>query len=606
MASSPFAVVPPNATLDLRPFTAHVPEKDVELLKTLLRLAKLGPETYENTQNRVEFGTQRKWLGNAKDTWQHNYDWRQTENKINSFPNFIAPIEYENEVFSLHFVALFSQNPHAVPVLLLHGWPGSFLEFLDVLSIYKNKFTVADLPYHLIVPSLSGYGYSSGPPLDRSFQLKDQAQILDSLMLGLGFSGYIAQGGDVGSFLSRILGVTSNHCKAVHLNFCPMSPPESFDQTALSTAELEGLRRSEQFISRGSAYAALHMTRPATIGLALSTNPLALLSWIGEKYLEWSDEPPPLNHILDAATLYWFTESFPRSIFPYRNAGSPPNNLHGTAEYFLNIPLGYSYFPKELAPSTRNDAKDVILERIKRIEEITANIGVLKHGENATLLRNLTSSSFEAALVSAERDHHSTVSSTGTTQNNGQIYFSGLQLGTVDSRTGMPSLSSVGADWIFQATGLRPSFEYLGNGGSDVTVTTKDQSTSPRQELGTSSSQKTELPEQSMVKSLLQTFLESDLCLVYPVVDCVLFGDTLSIAYELGNEVTSTERVTAKACVFAFTCFVGVYFGDTELGRSIDVDSYAAESTKMVSEMLEDASLTMLQTMLMLVCGIHA
>lgn len=246
---------------------------------------------------------------------------------------------------------------------------GSFLEFLDVLDIYRVKFAAADLPYHLIVPSLPGYGYSSGPPLDRNFELRDQALILNSFMLGLGFSsGYVAQGGDIGSFLCRILGATSFHCKAVHckkpssntrpapalsytlVNFCAMLPPDGFDKDALSTAELSGLRRTEQFIGHGSAYAALHGTRPATIGLVLSTSPLALLGWIGEKYLEWSDEPPSLDHILDAASLYWFTESFPRSIFPYRNAEPPPNNLHGTDKYYLHVPFGYSYFPKEIAP----------------------------------------------------------------------------------------------------------------------------------------------------------------------------------------------------------------------------------------------------------------
>ncbi|KPM39197.1 hypothetical protein AK830_g7330 [Neonectria ditissima] len=247
--------------------------------------------------------------------------------------------------------------------------------------------------------------------------------------------------------------------------------------------------------------------------------------------------------------------------------------------------------------STRHDTKDAILERIKRIEEATAEIGVFRR--NATSFSSLTSSSFEAPLVSA-RKNQSNSPPTGPAQSNGQIYFSGLQLGTVDSRSGMPSLSRVGIDWIFKATGQSPSFEYLSNGGSDFAVTSKNQPASSRKELRVSPSQKPELPKRSMVESLLQIFLESDLPLVFPIIDQVLFGDTLNTAYGLENEGDPTQRLAAKACVFAFACFVGVYLGDTDLGSSIDVDSYASESNILVSSILEEPSLTMLQTMLML------
>ncbi|KAF4632914.1 hypothetical protein G7Y89_g5203 [Cudoniella acicularis] len=352
MELSGFSMAPLNATLKLRPFRAAVPDKEVEHFKSLLRLSKVGPMTYENLAESAQFGLQRERLKRAKEIWEQGYDWRKTEERINSFPNFVVPVEYEGDLFSIHFVALFSQRQDALPVLLLHGWPGSFLEFLGVLDVYRNKYSAADLPYHIVVPSLPGYGYSSGPPLDKSFELKDVAQILDSLMTGIGFSsGYVAQGGDIGSFLSRILGVTSKHCKAVHLNFCGMSPPDGFRMETLSSMEKAGLDRMQTFINQGSAYTLQHITRPATIGLVVSSSPLALLAWIGEKILEWSDTDPPLNHVLDAATLYWFTESFPRSIYPYRNNGSPPSNLHGSKEYFLEVPFGYSYFPKEFAPT---------------------------------------------------------------------------------------------------------------------------------------------------------------------------------------------------------------------------------------------------------------
>jgi microsomal epoxide hydrolase len=100
---------------------------------------------------------------------------------------------------------------------LLHGWPGSFLEFLPILSIIKWQFTPATLPYHFIVPSLPGYAFSSPPPLNKNFGIQDIAQLMNQLMLNLGFgSGYVAQGGDIGAKVSRVLGARHDACKAVH------------------------------------------------------------------------------------------------------------------------------------------------------------------------------------------------------------------------------------------------------------------------------------------------------------------------------------------------------------------------------------------------------
>ena len=107
-----------------------------------------------------------------------------------------------------------------MPLLLMHGWPGSFLEFLGVLDEFKKKYDEDSLPFHLIVPSLPGYGYSNGPPLDKDFNTEGIAKVMDKLMIGLGFGdGYITQGGDIGSFVSRILAATSPTCKACHCGF---------------------------------------------------------------------------------------------------------------------------------------------------------------------------------------------------------------------------------------------------------------------------------------------------------------------------------------------------------------------------------------------------
>jgi microsomal epoxide hydrolase len=120
---------------------------------------------------------------------------RHVEERINSFPNFKMPVEYNGDTYDIHFAALFSANPSAVPVMMMHGWPGSFLEFLPILRILADKYTPETLPYHIVIPSLPGYTLSSPPPKDKDFKIEDAAAILDTLMRQLGFeeSGYIAE-----------------------------------------------------------------------------------------------------------------------------------------------------------------------------------------------------------------------------------------------------------------------------------------------------------------------------------------------------------------------------------------------------------------------------
>lgn len=213
-----FALVPQQSSLRVDKFHAAVPDSDISDFKQLLRLSRLAPQTYENLQDDRRFGVTRKWLSDAKQHWEYVHDWRKTEAYINSFPNFTAPInDDDGENLTIHFVALFSQKPDAVPLMFLHGWPGSFMEFLSILDILKKKYKPQDLPYHVVVPSLPGYAYSSGPPLTKNWATEDMARMMNKLMVGLGFgSGYVVQGGDLGSMTARMMGVYYSSCKAVH------------------------------------------------------------------------------------------------------------------------------------------------------------------------------------------------------------------------------------------------------------------------------------------------------------------------------------------------------------------------------------------------------
>lgn len=257
----------------------------LQTFRHLVQLGGIGPETYENRiaepKDFTSFGIKRQWLKDLKERWQGEYDWRKTEARINKLPNYTVEIEDGGFNFNVHFAALFSKKSDAVPLLLSHGWPGSFLEFLGTLEELSSKYDENSLPFHVIVPSLPGYCYSNGPPLDRDFTVEDIAKVLDKLMIGLGFGdGYVAQGGDIGSFVTRVLAVTSPVCKAAHINLCIGVFPENEEEgKKLDEKGQKAVGRATDFATLGSAYAREHGTRPSTIGLVLSSSPIALLAW---------------------------------------------------------------------------------------------------------------------------------------------------------------------------------------------------------------------------------------------------------------------------------------------------------------------------------------
>lgn len=212
--------------------------------------------------------------------------------RVNSVPQFKATVSSGGEDYNVHFAAVFSANKDAVPILLMHGWPGSFLEFLPILNKVQATYASdpASLPYHLIVPSLPGYIFTElGPTQD--VDTDKAADILHELMRTLGFGsgsgsgsgGYVAQGGDVGSGLARSLAVRhSGHqgCRGALLNMLPMYPPPNKDELAPPTeTEMRALQRGMAFARGGMGYAVIHGTKPSTIGLALASSPQALLAW---------------------------------------------------------------------------------------------------------------------------------------------------------------------------------------------------------------------------------------------------------------------------------------------------------------------------------------
>lgn len=329
---------PPSSA---QPWSLNIPDQDISEWRQLLQVSKIGPTTYENTQKEHNFGISKEWLQNTKDYWLNHYDWHAQEKRINSFPNYRMQIDD----IDLHFVALFSEKKDAIPIIFMHGWPGSFIEFLPMLDIIRKKWEKKDLPYHIIVPSLPGYTLSAELPTDKNWTMEESANILHKLMMNLGFEKYLAQGGDVGSFEARLLAHGNEECVGIHLNmFTPRQQP---DEDKLTSFEKQALAKVSEWRKSGAAYGSEHGSRPATIGHVLSSSPLALLAWIGEKFLEWTDETPSLDHILTNISLYWFTQGFPRSIYPYRQLFISASDALSTVQK----PLGVSWFPHEIFPA---------------------------------------------------------------------------------------------------------------------------------------------------------------------------------------------------------------------------------------------------------------
>lgn len=365
---SDYGKLPRVPTVDINTFQAHTSDETFHHFRELLRLSPIAPAVYENSHVGRRYGIERDWLVNAKDAWSNSFDWRRCEARINSFPNYKAGvIDQDGNTIELQFLALFSTRPDAVPVAFLHGWPSSICEFLDLLDLLREKYAPDQLPYHVIVPSLPGYAYSSLPE-DIDYGIEQAASAIHAVMIGLGFgTGYLVQGGDLGSFLARTMTLKYAACRGMHVNMMGVPQSETFDPARMSADESAAHAKAMEMLDTGLAFALEQGTRPSTIGFALSASPLALLSWIGEKMLEWSDEDPSLEKILETVTLYWMTDTISRCFWHNRiiaggNGGENTDTGYKTARTsvitkldmlklpFVEKPCGYSLFAKEIVP----------------------------------------------------------------------------------------------------------------------------------------------------------------------------------------------------------------------------------------------------------------
>lgn len=326
----------------VEPFALHVPQEQLDDLRQRLERTR-WPD--EQPVAGWEQGVPSARLRVLADHWRTNYDWRKCEALLNGLGQFRTRIDE----LDIHFLHIRSAEPDAMPLLLTHGWPGSVLEFRNVIGPLTDPLShggKASDAFHLIIPSLPGYGFSEKPPVT-GWGVERIAKAWAELMRRLGYDRYVAQGGDWGSLVTMCLAVDEPAgLAAVHFNMLSIVPPDLGG--SLDPEEQTALESMRQFNNVESAYARLQATKPQTIGFALADSPIGQAAWIYEKLQRWSDcDGVPesafsLDEMLDNITLYWLTDSGASSARLYWESmsGFRPRNVR--------LPLGYSHFPREI------------------------------------------------------------------------------------------------------------------------------------------------------------------------------------------------------------------------------------------------------------------
>lgn len=294
--------------------------------------------------------------------WATDYDWRAREARLNAWPQFKTEIDG----LGIHFIHARSPRADAKPLLLTHGWPGSVVEFLNVLGPLTDPEAHGaddETAFHVVAPSLPGFGFSEKPAAP-GWGVVRTADAWDALMQRLGYAQYFAQGGDWGAAVTAAIGARhAGPCLGIHTNmpFVPLGPAEG---EAPTEQERDALAAFEHYQQWDSGYMKQQMTRPQTIGYGLVDSPVALAAWILEKFYAWTDcNGHPENavsrdELLDNVMLYWLTAAGASSARLYWESASGllqaiggNNELPG---FYLDLPSGISRFPKELfRPSRR-------------------------------------------------------------------------------------------------------------------------------------------------------------------------------------------------------------------------------------------------------------
>lgn len=341
----------PRASID--PFRIAVPDDQIADLRRRLHATR-WPDHFGDAG--WSYGTDLGVLRPLAAYWADEYDWRTHERELNSFPQFVTEVMGQR----VHFLHVRSAHADALPLVLTHGWPGSISEFTRLIEPLTDPTAHGGSPddaFHVVVPSLPGYGFS-GPTTEPGWDVRRVAMAWAELMARLGYARYGAQGGDWGSMVSRhIADIDPAHLCGVHVNMITATPPggsDDFDD--LSDRETLVLERAKDYLASGSGYVAIQSTRPQTLGYGLSDSPAGLLSWILEKFWAWTDNDGNVfdavsrDEILTDVSIYWFTNTANSAArLYYESLGSNAVRVPATTQ----VPLGVANFPMEIMGARR-------------------------------------------------------------------------------------------------------------------------------------------------------------------------------------------------------------------------------------------------------------
>ncbi len=328
---------------EIEPYEIHVDDAVLDDLHARLDRTRYADQI-EGTG--WEYGMPVASLRELAGYWRNTYDWRAHEAELNELDHFRTRLDGQ----LVHFVHARSPHPDAFPLLLTHGWPGSIVEFLDIIPMLTHPELHGGDPadaFHVVAPSLPGYGFSE-PTRTTGWDVVRIARAFAELMRRLGYDRYGAQGGDWGAQVAtRIGALDAGHCAALHLNMPIADSPD--EPVALSDDDKAGLAALAQFQREESGYALEQSTKPQTLGAALNDSPAGLLAWIVEKFRAWSDcagDPESRfgrDRLLTNVTVYWVTQTITSSARLYWE------HMHSSEQPApVTVPTGVARFPKEV------------------------------------------------------------------------------------------------------------------------------------------------------------------------------------------------------------------------------------------------------------------
>jgi pimeloyl-ACP methyl ester carboxylesterase len=349
---------------NIRPFTVNIPEE--ALVDLLRRLAGTRWPTKELVEDRAQ-GVQLATLQALASYWATEYDWRTCEARLNALPQFTTEIDGVD----IHFVHVKSPHENALPLIMTHGWPGSVIELLETVGPLTDPTAhggSAEDAFHLVLPSLPGYGFS-GEPTELGWESGRIARAWAKLMERLGYTRYVAQGGDVGASVTDAMGRQAPEgLLGIHLNLLAGAVGFVDQLPAVSAQERAARDAVATFRASGFGYFLEQSTRPQTIGYSLLDSPVGLAAWMldhdTDSYYKISrafvDGEPVGNltrdHILDNITLYWLTGTGTSAARWYWEIGKAQAAARaaGKAPPAVSVPVGFTTFPGEIWPAPRS------------------------------------------------------------------------------------------------------------------------------------------------------------------------------------------------------------------------------------------------------------